>query len=110
MSVDNFGEKLLLFWRNAAENAISLPVPFTRRGDATAFRHRLYRLRNAIKGEGTEEMTKLYNSIKNRKLRIEQTQAGFQVTAVIADREFDAALDQAGVSIPEAPSLEDILK
>lgn len=111
MSVDNFSEKLLLFWQRAAEQETSNPVYFARHSDAVSFRHRLYRLRNAIKAEGTEDMTKLYNRLRNRKLRIEPTiDSRFSVTAVIADREFDKALDDSGVSIPAAPNLDDLLK
>lgn len=99
-SVDSYGTKLLSALLLAAEKGIRLPCP--EKSKATALRHRMYSLRQAMKKENHPD----YPAVTRVSFTIEERGDSWHLIGRSADASFDDILDAAGIEEPDAPEID----
>ncbi len=103
-AVINFEAELLQFWLEAIHGPQALK--FDTHAEAVRLRHRAYSLRASMRHEKHPSAPALEGII----LRIEEQPDGrWAVVANSGGSEFKAAFAEAGIVVPEPPSLKDIL-
>ncbi len=103
-AVINFEAELLQFWLDAIHGPQALKFPT--HAQAVRLRHRAYSLRASMRAENHPSTPALEGII----LRIEEQPDGrWAVVANSGGSEFKEAFAEAGIVVPEPPSLKDIL-
>ncbi len=100
--VSSFGSRLFEFWRRALNERIAIPVATHQ--EAVRLRFRLYELRSAMR----EEEHPAVEAANRVTLRIYARPDGtYKVVGEPGDSEFDEALTAGGITVPDAPPLDE---
>ncbi len=103
-SVINFEPELLQFWLNAINGPEALKVPT--HAKAVRLRHRAYSLRASMRFENHPSTP----ALEGITLRLEELPDGrWAVVANSGGTEFKEAFAEAGIVVPDPPSLKDLL-
>ncbi len=104
-SVINFEPELLQFWLDAINGPTAVKLPNHKK--AVRLRHRLYSLRASMRAENHPSTP----ALEGITLRIEEEPDGrWAVIASSGGEEFKDAFAEAGIVVPEPPSLKDIFE
>lgn len=99
-ALEQFGPKLIAFWKKAVESKVELLVPDKQ--TAVALRHRLYRCRKALIAQQHEVAT-LAVRVIIRLLPAENNQ--WKLIAILADNQFEDLLSDFDIGETPAPEL-----
>jgi hypothetical protein len=100
--LEKYDPRLITAWEKGATEQIRIPLP--KRSMATQLRQKLYRLRKELE----KEQHPAYNSAKRAAVRIIEADSTGTYYVIIepADAAYDAALEAAGLSMPELPEID----
>lgn len=108
MKSTQFGANLHETWRRAATETVHIQCGKGEQGrkTAVALRHRLYQLRRCLEKENSP----LAGPAARVSLHLRDIgDSTWVVIASVADTKFDTILDSAGIKVPEAPDISDLL-